>query len=74
MFIRYSNKYIEIKEPFKAINLEVKFNLTINGKIWRKIGDALYYFRDIDVDYGQFFFIIDLAREHLSSQDFNIIL
>lgn len=72
MFIRNKNKYIEIKDSIQAINLEVKFNLTLNGKSWSKIGDALYYFRDIEVDENQFTVIKDLVIKHLKSSGFYI--
>jgi hypothetical protein len=36
-----TSKYIEFNYK-NAISLEIKFNLTDKGKIWKEIGDALY--------------------------------
>ncbi len=72
MFIRNGPRYIEIKDPMQAINLEIKFNLTSNGKSWTRIGDALFDFKDIEVDASQFSFIADLASEHLNPSSFSV--
>lgn len=56
--------YFEIKEHKIAKYLQLKFNLTEKGKIWRKIGDALYYFYDYIIaeeNSEQFFFIRDFT-------------
>jgi hypothetical protein len=74
MFVRYGNKSIEIKDESQAISLEKKFNLTDNGKVWRKIGDALFWFKDIEVDAGQFYFVRDLANSQLSPSSFSVVL
>ena len=74
MFIRCGNKSIEITDPMQAIMLEVKFNLTHNGKNWSSISDALYYFRDIEVNLSQFYFVLELAEKHLSTSSFVVIL
>ncbi len=74
MFVRYGKKSIEIKDPLQSISLEIKFNLTDNGKTWYKIGDALYYFKDIEVDAGQFNFVKELANSHLSPSSYSVIL
>jgi hypothetical protein len=72
MFIRNGPRYIEIKDPMQAINLEIKFNLTPNGKIWSRIGDALFDFKDIEVNASQFSFIKDMVTEHLNPSSFNV--
>jgi hypothetical protein len=74
MFIRIGNKYIEIKDEMSAINLEIKFNLTTYGKLWGRISNALYYFRDIEVDSSQFTLIKELVESHLDSSNFSIVL
>lgn len=74
MFIRCGNKYMEITDPMQSIKLEIKFNLTSNGKVWSKIGDALYYFKDIEVESSQFNFIIELAKIHLAQCTYSIVL
>lgn len=74
MFIRYGNKSIEIKEPMNAINLELKFNLTPQGKVWNRIGDAFYYFRDIEVSLDQFYIMKTLIETHLSESMFSVVL
>jgi hypothetical protein len=73
MFIRYGNKYIEIKDELKALNLEVKFDFTDEGRMWTKLGDALHYFRDIEVDFTQFSFIMKFVETHLDSTSFSIV-
>ena len=74
MFIRYSNQYIEIKEPLDSIGLEDKFNLTIEGKLWSKISNALFYFKDIEVNNNQFNFVKELVNTHLETSCFSIVL
>ncbi len=73
MFIRNGTNYIKIEDSMRVIHLEIKFNLTTNGKSWSKIGDALYYFKDIEVDANQFSFMKDLATDHLDSSSFSIV-
>ena len=51
-----TSEYIEFNHK-NAISLEIKFNLTDKGKIWKEIGDALYYNTDIVVDSIKFNFI-----------------
>lgn len=74
MFIRRGNKHIEIQDPIQAINLEIKFNLTPNGKVWSRIGDALFYFKDIEVDTGQFNYMLELVTNNLDSSNFSVVL
>ncbi len=74
MFIRFGNKSIEIKDPEQAIKLEVQFNLSDNSRSWREIGDALYDFRDINVDSSQFYFVRELAMKSLSPSSFTVVL
>jgi hypothetical protein len=72
MFIRYKDYYIEIKEAMTAINIEVKLNLTTEGKLWSKIGDALYYFNDIEVNFTQFEFLKRLINLHIDYSKYTI--
>jgi hypothetical protein len=74
MFVRYGAKSIEIKDPMQSISLEIKFNNTDYGKSWRNIGDALFYFKDIEVDYNQFDFVRKLAIDNLSPSSFSVVL
>jgi hypothetical protein len=74
MFIRSGNKFIEIKDSMQAIKLEIKFNCSDNANKWREIGDALYDFKDINVDSSQFYFIRDLVMKHLNPLAFTIVL
>jgi hypothetical protein len=74
MFIRYGNKFIEIKDNKNSTELEIKFNLSIYGRAWSEIGDALYYFCDIEVNEVQFSFMKELASKNLSQSSFSIVL
>jgi hypothetical protein len=74
MLIRFNEKSINIKDANQALALEVKFNLTKEGKIWKEIGDALYYNTDIMVDHDQFYFLLELARKHLALSSFTLTI
>jgi hypothetical protein len=74
MFIRYGNKYIEINDAMSAIVLEAKYDLTPHGKVYSRISNALYYFRDIEVSSSQFYIMKTLAETYLSSSVITVIL
>jgi hypothetical protein len=74
MIIRFGNKTITIANKYHAIQLEIKLNLTEYGRTWRNIGDALYYFRDIEVDSAQFYYMRELAMTHLLPSFYSIVL
>jgi hypothetical protein len=74
MNIRCGNKTIQIMDSKQANNLEVYFNLSDKGKIWRVIGDGLYNFTDIEVNTSQFHFLRELAIKHLSSSSFSVVM
>lgn len=66
MKIFCQNAYIEITDPMEAIRLEVKFNLTGEGRQWSFIGDALYYFRDVEVRADQLRFMVQFLQSQES--------
>ena len=63
LILENSDYYLEFNRH-KAIELEVKLNLTDKGKEYRHIGDALYYDKDIFVTHSQFYYLRDLAYKH----------
>jgi hypothetical protein len=64
MKIFCKNAFIEITSEPEALRLEVLYNLTERGKLWSFIGDALYYFRDVEVRDDQFRFMVNFVNQN----------
>ena len=58
-----STSTINFVSKANAIKLEIAFNLTDKGRIWSHIGDALYYYKDIQLTDEQFLFLQTLMIE-----------
>lgn len=72
MNIQSGGHKLSIYNKEDALKLEIIFNKSSNVKIWKQIGDALYYFRDITLSSEQFSCIKNLASEHLISSAFSV--
>jgi hypothetical protein len=74
MRITFGNKYIEITNNYQAIEVEKVLNKEPYAGTWGKIGDALYYFTDIEVDSSRFYVLKELVEKLVRPHYFTVVL